>query len=189
MNTMTCWVVICLLYICLKTMCTTEQPDKLSLNAKTPQMLRNGMIDLVSVRTAMGIPKKKKRVTWWGEGFMTWFADWLGNTIERRRPGQQSPNSNTIQVNPPTGGSPQQPFKTSTSVEQLSADEELARRLAYEEDYPSSPPPMPARPTSQSPPQANLSPVQSPVQSPNAQQSPISRSIDVNPRDLGKWHT
>lgn len=92
-------------------------------------------------------------------------------------------------MNPPIGGPPQQPFKTSTSVEQLSADEELARRLAYEEDYPTSPPAMPARPTSQSPPQANLSPVHSPVQSPNAQQSPISRSIEVNPRDLGKRHT
>jgi hypothetical protein len=47
---------------------------------------------------------------------------------------------------------------------------------------------MPARPTSQSPPQVNLSPVHSPVQSPKAQPSPVSRSIEVNPRDSGNGH-
>ncbi|KAI9278160.1 hypothetical protein BC943DRAFT_383725 [Umbelopsis sp. AD052] len=110
-------------------------------------------------------------------------SEW-DDRLERRRPGQQSPNSNSIQVNPPVGGPRQPPFKTSTSIEQLNADEELARRLAYADDYPStSPPAMPARPSSQSPPQANLSPVHSPVQSPTAQMSPPSRSIEVNPRE------
>ncbi|KAH8556105.1 hypothetical protein BGW37DRAFT_458 [Umbelopsis sp. PMI_123] len=109
-------------------------------------------------------------------------SEW-DDRLERRRPGQQSPTSNVIHVNPPARGPRQQAqqYKTSTPIEQLNADEELARRLAYEADYPESPPPMPARPNSQSPPQATLSPVQSPLQSPKPHESPVTRSIEVNP--------
>jgi len=106
-------------------------------------------------------------------------SDW-DDRLERRRPGGQT-GPNVIQVNPPAGG---QRYKTSTSIDQLNADEELARRLAYEESYDSAtPPPMPARPKSQSPPA--VSPIHSPVQnfseSPRGSQSPFPRTIEVNP--------
>ncbi|KAJ2962340.1 hypothetical protein NQZ79_g2464 [Umbelopsis isabellina] len=120
-------------------------------------------------------------------------SDWddrLGKYSRRwnfyMRPGQQqgSPQSNLIQVNPPSSGPRQPQYKTSTSMDQLTADEELARSLAYEEDHFTPPPPMPSRPSRTSSTNSGT-PVHSSAQnfstSPKANDSPVSRSIDVNP--------
>ncbi|KAM3589342.1 hypothetical protein VKS41_000209 [Umbelopsis sp. WA50703] len=112
-------------------------------------------------------------------------SDW-DDRLERRRPGQQqgSPHSNVIQVNPPSSGPRQPQYKTSTSVDQLTADEELARSLAYEEQHFTPPPPMPSRPSRTSSMNSGT-PVHSPAQnfstSPKTNDSPVSRSIEVNP--------
>ncbi|KAG2186384.1 hypothetical protein INT43_002822 [Umbelopsis isabellina] len=103
-----------------------------------------------------------------------------------KRPGQQqgSPQSNTVHVNPPSSGPRQPQYKTSTSMDQLTADEELARSLAYEEDHFTPPPPMPSRPSRTGSVNSGA-PVHSPAQnfstSPKANDSPVSRSIEVNP--------